>query len=268
MTRRSPLRRPASLAALAAVLLLPACGADDAGTTDPAATGAADADLTGTLTVFGAASLRDVLEEIGASFAAEHDGVDVTYSFAGSSDLVAQVEGGAPADVLVTADETNMDKAVEAELIDGAPLVVASNTLILVTDPDNPLGLTGLDGSLAAADLVVCAPQVPCGRATAALAEDAGATLSPVSEENSVTDVLGKVTSGQADAGVVYATDATLAGDQVGTVEIAGADQVVNYYPAAVVAGSEHAGLARSFITYLGLDAAQDTLAAAGFGAP
>ena len=94
MTRRSPLRRPASLAALAAVLLLPACGADDAGTTDPAATGAADADLTGTLTVFGAASLRDVLEEIGTSFAAEHDGVDVTYSFAGSSDLVAQVEGG------------------------------------------------------------------------------------------------------------------------------------------------------------------------------
>ena len=145
--------------------------------------------------------------------------------------------------------------------------MVTSNTLTLVTAPGNPLGVTGLDG-LGDATLVICAPQVPCGRATAEVADAAGLTLAPVSEENSVTDVLGKVTSGQADAGVVYVTDATLAGDQVATVDIAGADQVVNYYPAAVVAGSENAELARSFITYLGLDAAQDALAAAGFGAP
>lgn len=273
MTRRpNYFRRSAVLATLAAVLLVPACSSNntsaDPTSASPTTAETAESDLFGTLTVFGAASLREVLEEIGTSFTDENSNVEITYSFAGSSDLVAQIEGGAPADVLVTADENNMTKAEEKNLIEGAPLVVASNTLTLVTAPGNPKGITGLDASLDGADLVICAPQVPCGRATATITENEGVTLKPVSEENSVSDVLGKVTSGQADAGVVYVTDATLAGDKVTTVDIVGADKVVNYYPAAVVAGSQNQDLARRFVTYLGLETAQDALAAAGFGQP
>ena len=260
----------ASAAALGALALtLAACSSGGAGAED--ATGSSEADPTAgsdTLTVFAAASLRDVLEPIGDSFAAEHDGTEITYSFAGSSDLVAQIEGGAPADVLVTADERTMTSAVDGGLIDGEPTVVATNVLTIAVPPGNPAGVTGLDSSLDGADLVVCAPQVPCGNATGTLTEDAGVTLTPVSEENSVTDVLGKVTSGQAGAGIVYVTDARGAGDRVETVAIANADAAVNRYPAAPVATSPNLEAARDFVEYLAQPDAQGVLAEAGFGKP
>lgn len=252
----------------------PAATSQDTAT--PAGSSAPDeAAPSDTLTVFAAASLRDVLEPIGEGFTAGQradDGdVEVTYSFAGSSDLVSQLASGAPADVLVTADESSMDTAVEQRLVAGDPTVVATNTLTLVTPAGNPASVTGLDASLEGADLVVCAPQVPCGRATEELAAGQGVTLAPVSEENSVTDVLGKVTSGQADAGIVYRTDARSAEDQVEAIEPAGADEVVNRYPAAVTRaglGGGNVELAADFVEYLTSDEAQSLFADAGFGRP
>lgn len=253
-----------TLAAVAVgTLALAACGGPDDGA-GPAATGG----RSGELTVFAAASLHGVFAEISDLFTTEHPGTEVTFSFAGSSDLVAQLAAGAPADVLATADEATMARAVADGTVMAEPRAFAENVLTLVVPSGNPGEVTGMDASLASADLVVCAPQVPCGRATAALAADLGLTLAPVSEEGSVTDVLGKVTSGQADAGLVYASDAAAAGDAVEAITVEGAEDVVNRYPIAVAAGSDEPGLAAAWVDLVLSEEAQQLLAEAGFGTP
>jgi len=250
VTRRAAL-------ALAATLALAACGGAEE-----------DAPAGGELTVFAAASLSTVYTDLAGLFAEQHPGAEVRFSFAGSSDLVAQLAAGAPADVLATADEQTMDRAVAEGVVEGEPTVVASNVLTLVTPAGNPAGVTGLDGSLDGAALVVCAPQVPCGAATATLADRLGLTLDPVSEEGSVTDVLGKVTTGQADAGLVYASDAAGAGDAVEVVPLDGAEEVVNRYPVAVAASAEEPELAAAWVELVRGEEAQQLFADAGFGAP
>lgn len=256
-------------AALLATAALTACGSvaqPPAGTAAGDATGAGPT-VEGELTVFAAASLVDVAERVSAAVEEEHPGLTVTLSLAGSSDLVAQVLAGAPADVLVTADETTMGRAVEAGVVE-EPAVVALNRPVLVVPAGNPAGVTGLDDSLDDAVLVLCAPQVPCGAAARDLADLAGVTLAPASEELTVTDVLGKVTSGQADAGVVYATDARRAGDAVETVPVPDAGRVTNRYPAAVVAGTDAGAAARAWLATLTGEEGRRVLADAGFELP
>ncbi|MDI3331486.1 MAG: molybdate ABC transporter substrate-binding protein [Micrococcus sp.] len=222
-----------------------------------------------TLTVFAAASLADAFEEIGERFEVEHPGVEVRFNVAGSSSLAQQIRAGAPADVFASADEPTMDRAVEADAVSGSPRPFATNVLALVTPPDNPAGIASLqDAAAEGVDLVVCAPQVPCGAATATLAADAGLALAPVSEESSVTDVLGKVTSGEADAGLVYATDAAAAGDAVHAVRLERAGSAVNTYPIAALAHSEHRELAEAFVEFVLGAPGRQVLRDDGFGAP
>lgn len=254
------------VAALAAALTLTGCaagGAQPAGSVGSSAT-----PTTGTLTVFAAASLRGAFAEIGDGFAAAHPGARVAYNFNGSSSLVDQLKGGAPADVFASADQATMTKAVDASLVAGTPVLFATNTLTLVVAPGNPLKITGLDATLDGRKLVVCAVGVPCGNATKALAANLGVTLKPVSEEQTVTDVLGKVTSGEADAGVVYATDAAAAGARAATVRIPGAEKVVNRYPIAVTANAEEPALASAYIAYVTGPEGQAALAGFAFEAP
>lgn len=221
------------------------------------------------LVVFAAASLTKVFTQLRTRFEAARPGVDVTFTFDGSSGLVDQLQGGAKADVFASADSKTMVRAGEARLTAGAPVVFARNVLTLVVLPGNPAGITGLDESLAGKKLVVCAPEVPCGSATLALAGKLGVTLRPVSEEAKVTDVLGKVaTSGEADAGVVYATDAIGAGAAVDSVAIDDADEVVNDYPISVLAGAAQPDLAEEFIAFVTSTAGRDVLRAAGFRLP
>ncbi|SEI96644.1 molybdate ABC transporter substrate-binding protein [Demequina mangrovi] len=247
---------------VAAVLACALAGCASAASSGPSS-GASPGDAT--LTVFAAASLTGVLDEVADGFEAAHPGVTVATTYAGSSDLAAQILEGAPADVLASADEETM--AEVASLVDGAPTVFATNTLTLVVPEGNPARVTDL-GDLADPDVVsvVCAPQVPCGAATAALAELEDVTLSPSSEEASVTGVLGKVASGQADAGVVYVTDVARAAG-VEAVPIAGADAVVNRYPAAALTDAADPALAAALVAYLAGAEAQAVLADAGFGA-
>ncbi|MFE7629316.1 molybdate ABC transporter substrate-binding protein, partial [Kocuria sp. NPDC057446] len=168
------------------------------------------------LDVHAAASLRDAFTELAGQFEAQHPEVEVSLSFAGSSTLVQQLAEGAPGDVLATADERSMAGAVAAGLVAGEPEVFASNVLTVVVPAGNPAGVRSFrDLAEPGVQVVVCAPQVPCGAAAEQVEEASGVRLSPVSEEGAVTDVLGKVTSGQADAGLVYATDARAAGDAV-----------------------------------------------------
>lgn len=236
-----------------------ACGAEDSAESE---------DLT-QLTVFAAASLKDTFTEIGQQFEAENPGVTVTFNFAGSSDLVAQIQQGAPADVFASADTKNMDKATADDLVEGTPANFATNQLEIATPPDNPADVDSLD-DLTDPDtkVVLCAPEVPCGSAAVGVEEAAGIDISPVSEEQSVTDVLNKVISGEADAGLVYVTDVMSAGDQVTGIKFAESDDVVNTYPIAALSGSENADLAAEFASFVTDAAGQQVLSAAGFGAP
>ena len=218
------------------------------------------------LTVFAAASLKATFTQIGTIFQQENPGSTVTFNFAGSSDLVAQLIAGAPADVFASADTANMTKATDAGLVSGTPLNFATNTLTIVTPPGNPAGITSFaDLAKPGVAVVVCAPQVPCGAAAQKIETNTGVTLTPVSEENSVTDVLGKITSGQADAGLVYVTDASGAGDKVTTVSFPESTTVVNTYPIATLTAATEPSLAMTFVELVTGPEGQQLLAAAGF---
>ena len=248
-------------ATLGGVLIaaLPACGSGGS-----PASGSGE----GTLTVFAASSLTATFTELAEDFEADHDGVDVELSFGGSSDLVAQVQQGAPADVVATADTLNMEKLTAEDLVE-APVDFATNTLRIAVPPGNPASVRTLqDLAEPGLSLVVCAPEVPCGAAAAAVAEEGGVTLSPVSEEQSVTDVLGKVTSGEADAGLVYVSDVLAAGDDVEGVAFPEAQAVMNTYPVAVVADTDLDELAADFVALVTGDRGQAALSDAGFGRP
>ena len=255
-------RRPALL--ITAILLLAgsvtACGDDDSGD------GGTD-DVT--LTVYAAASLTKTFEQIGTEFEKQHDGVTVEFSFGGSADLVAQIQEGAPADVFASADTANMDKLTAEDLQADDPQNFASNTLEIATPPGNPAGITSFaDLAKDGVQVVVCAPEVPCGAATVQAEEATGVTLQPVSEEQSVTDVLAKVTSGEADAGLVYVTDVTGAGDAVTGVPFPESGDIVNTYPIVALKGSDHLDQAEEFVEFVLSPAAQSILEEAGFAQP
>ena len=252
-------------AALFALLALAGC----TGAPAPGPSGGASGGSAGeTLTVFAAASLKGAFGKIGLGFEGERPGVKVTFTFDGSSTLVDQLAGGASADVFAAADEQTMARATSGKLVTGTPRIFATNVLTLVVPAGNPARITGLDASLAGKKLVICAAAVPCGAATQRLAQNLGVTLQPVSTEQKVTDVLGKVTSGEADAGIVYATDAASAGETVVSVAIPGSEKVVNRYPVATTPGAKDSGLAAAFVDYVTGERGQATLAEFGFGAP
>lgn len=252
-----------TLAAAALLTTLAACGSDSESDT------AADQPEATTITVFAAASLKSSFTEIGKKFEAANDGVTVKFNFAGSSDLVAQIQQGAPADVFASADTKNMDKATADDLVEGAPIDFAKNTLQIATPPDNPADVDSLD-DLADKDVkvVICAPEVPCGAAAAGVEKASGVDIKPVSEEQSVTDVLNKVITGEADAGLVYVTDVTGAGDKVNGVTFPESSEVVNTYPIAALTGSENPDVAKVFADFVAGTEGQSVLSAAGFAAP
>lgn len=248
----------AASVAIACAFALTSCGSNDS--TEAGAE---------TLTVFAAASLQNTFTEIGEQFEAVNPGVNVEFSFAGSSSLVTQLVEGAPADVFAAADRKTMEDVVDAGLAAGEPVDFATNVLTIVTESGNPENITSLeDLTREGLSVVVCAPQVPCGAATERVEESSGATLTPVSEESSVTDVLGKVTSGQADAGLVYVTDAKDAGESVTAIPFPESAGAVNTYPIARLADTDNAELAAEFVDFVTGEQGRAILAEAGFGAP
>jgi molybdate transport system substrate-binding protein len=249
--------RSALVASVALAVLLPLSACSGGSEVEPK-----------TLTVYAASSLTTAFEELGETFEGEHDGVEVELSFAGSSDLVAQIQQGAPADVFASADEANMAKLVAGDLAAGDPVVFATNTLQIAVPPGNPAGVTSLDDLAGDLNLVVCAPEVPCGAAAAQVAEAGAVALRPVSEEQSVTDVLNKVASGEADAGLVYVTDVRGAGDAVEGIAFPEAESVVNRYPIVPVVDAEQPDLAQDFVDLVTSDEGRDVLREAGFGLP
>lgn len=218
-----------------------------------------------TLTVLAAASLTDVFEDLATGFEEEH-GVDVEFSFGSSSALADQAADGAPGDVLATADETSMEVALDAGAAED-PEAFATNRLVIVTPPDNPAGISGLD-DLDEAVWVRCADDVPCGRIAVAELDEAGVDAEPASLEEDVRATLDKVVSGEADAGLVYASDAVSAGTDVATVPIDGAQAPLTSYFVAGLAQSEDADLAAAWVDLVTGQEGQAALTEAGFTSP
>ena len=267
--------RRAAIAAVSmlSVLSLAACGGSASNSSTGAASGAASASAsggagkaTGKVTVLAAASLQGAFEEIEKTVEKDNPGLDVTFDFQGSQDLVSSLAGGNSADVLATANNSTMKTAADQKLV-GNQTEFATNVLTLIVPKGNPKKITGLDSSLDGANLVICAPEVPCGEATQKLSSALGVTLNPASEEQKVTDVRGKVESGEADAGIVYTTDAAAAKDKADKIDIPDGG-VVNHYPIAQTASPENAAGAKVFIDAVTGKTGQEVLAKYGFGKP
>ncbi len=220
-----------------------------------------------TVQVLAAASLTEVFTGLAEDFEADHAGVEVELVLGSSTDLAEMAADGAPGDVLATADEASMQVAVDAGVTSSDPAVFAENRLVLVTAPGNPDGIDSLD-DLADVTWVRCADDVPCGRVALSLLDGAGVSAEPVSLEVDVKATLEKVTAGEVDAGLVYASDAVSAGDAVEVVPIQGADDVPAVYHVAPLAQSGDADLATGWVELVRSDEGRAALDAAGFSAP
>lgn len=247
-----------ALPVVTACLLLAACSSGSADT--------GDADKSA-LVVLAASSLTEAFGELEQSYEREHPEVDVQVSYDSSSTLAQQVLEGAPADVLATADEQTMASVTDEALTGGEPVPFASNILTLVTPVDDPGGVcdvTDLDS--ADVTFAVCVPDAPCGQAAQALLALDDVAASPTTEQENVKSVLTQVTTGQVDAGLVYVTDAQAAGDQVRTVAIENASEVVNSYPIAVLADAADPSAARAWVDLVTSPEGQRVLKSYGFG--
>lgn len=232
-----------------------------------AACGGADGDDKTELNILAAASLTEVFTELETEFEKEHDDVDVKLSFGSSTTLAEQANDGAPADILATADETSMDLAVDGGSATGDPTLFATNALVLVVPADNPADIESL-ADLKGVDWVRCADDVPCGRVAQAVLEKNDFTEEAASLEVDVKAVLTKVSSGEADAGFVYATDAQAAGDDVIAIDVPKSEEELTSYFVAPLEQTEDADLGAEWMDLMDSEFGQKVLRDAKFGQP
>ncbi|MFF8995584.1 molybdate ABC transporter substrate-binding protein [Streptomyces sp. NPDC014983] len=253
-----------------ALLALSACSSSSASSNGAAATSASgSAQLSGTVTVFAAASLQESFTALGKEFERQHPGTRVGFSFGGSDTLAASITGGAPADVFAAASPRTMATVTNAGDAAGPPVTFVRNQLEIATLPGNPAEVASLkDLTKPGLKVVLCDRTVPCG-AAARKALDAGhLTLTPVSYEQDVKSALNKVELKEADAAVVYRTDVHAAGDKVEGVEFPESAKAVNDYPIALLKNARNAETAKAFIALVRSAEGQKVLGAAGFLRP
>ncbi|WP_417364337.1 molybdate ABC transporter substrate-binding protein [Glutamicibacter arilaitensis] len=248
MRVRWPLALRCTVLATVAGLFLTGCSASGNSTGEP-------------ITIAAAASLQGAFEQISEEFTAEHPEVQISsITYDGSSTLATQILEGANVDVFASADERNMSEVTEAGF-GHEPVIFASNTLVIAVPQDNPADIDSLQ-DLSQATMVLCAPQVPCGAASQRLLEASGVQVTPASQEQNVTAVLQKVAAGEADAGLVYATD-VLDDGNVAAIVPDGAEDIVNTYPIAAL--GENPG-AQAFVDFVSSERGQQILEEHGFG--
>lgn len=260
------MRRLALTTAVAASVALALTGC---ATAAPAATPTTHgpAALHGTVIVAAAASLQAAFDTSIVQFEKEYPGVQVKPSYDGSSTLATQIIGGAPVDVFASADEATMKLVTDKDLAE-TPVTFARNTLVIVVPKNNPGDVRDLaDLANPRVTVVLCAPAVPCGAASRTLLQNQGVKVTPASDEQNVTAVLTKVRTGEADAGLVYVTDAKTT-DQVQAITPKGAADVVNTYPIAVLKDAPNPAAARAFVRFVTGRAGQAILAKYGFQKP
>jgi molybdate transport system substrate-binding protein len=232
-----------NLCLLVSAFVLAACGS---------AAASPGTSLSGTASVFAAASLTDSFKALGTAFQAAHSGTTVQFNFAGTPTLVTQIEQGAASDVFASADTTNMDKLKADGFSSGDPKVFAHNKLEIVVAAGNPKGITVLaDLAKPGVIYITEAATVPAGKYALQILDKAGVKVTPKSLETDVKSVISKVELGEADAGIVYVTDVTAAGSKVTGVPIPDSVNVIATYPIVAVKGTKNANLANAFIAYV-----------------
>jgi molybdate transport system substrate-binding protein len=226
--------------------------------------------LSGSITVSAASSLTEAFTKMGTDFQKLNKGTAVTFNFAASSTLVQQIQGGAPADVFASADGANMQKLVSGKQVTAEPVDFASNLLTIVVKPGNPKGVKSVADLPNVGIVSLCASTVPCGKYAAQMFTQDGVTVPPdkTTLGQDVKATLSAVSQGDADAGVVYVTDAKAAGKTVAQVKIPASLNVLAVYPIAPLASSENASLAKAWVKYVTSPAGQKTLKSFGFLPP
>jgi molybdate transport system substrate-binding protein len=231
--------------------------------------GATKDKLSGEVTVFAASSLTDSFKAIARDFKKRYPDVTVKFNFDSSSNLAAQIEQGAPADVFASADDATIQKTIDSGELVPPPVVFAKNRLQVAVERGNPKHIRSLaDLARPGLDVVLCADQVPCGKYAAQVLRNAGVTVSPVSKEENAKAALAKVSLGEADAAIVYVTDVTAARGRVAGVRIPDRQNVIATYPAGVLRSRRNAEAAKAWVVFLQEDRTRKTLKRFGFLAP
>ncbi|MFI8081237.1 molybdate ABC transporter substrate-binding protein [Kitasatospora sp. NPDC086009] len=271
----------AAAAALALSLGVTACGSDGgdkasggsstaaptAGADTPASTGAAR--VSGPITVFAAASLKETFTDLGKTFEAANPGAKVTFNFGGSSSLATSINSGAPADVFAAASPATMKTVTDAGGATGEPKTFVRNTLTIAVPKGNPKHVAGLNDLTApGVKVALCAKEVPCGAAALTALKAADVNLTPVTLEQDVKGALTKVELGEVDASLVYRTDVKADAAKIDGVDFPEAARAVNDYPIAALAKAPNKDGAAAFVAYIQSPEAQQVLTAAGFQAP
>ncbi|MGK9464032.1 molybdate ABC transporter substrate-binding protein [Streptomyces sp. G6] len=267
-TRRIRRSLRASGAGAAVLLAFSACS-PSTGSEQDADSAGSSADISGQVTVFAAASLKESFTTLGEKFEQQHPGTEVTFNFGGSDSLAAGITSGAPADVFASASPKTMATVTDAGVTAGEPSTFVRNQLEIATLPGNPEGISTLkDLTASGLKVVLCDQAVPCGAATRKALEAGGLELTPASYEQDVKAALTKVELKEADAAVVYRTDVKAAGDKVTGVDFPEAAEAVNDYPIAVLKGAPNAGAAKAFVELVKSGQGQRVLTDAGFRTP
>ncbi|MEU9312820.1 molybdate ABC transporter substrate-binding protein [Streptomyces sp. NPDC048256] len=266
--------RPMQVAALGvtALLALSACSSsDDSSSTNSgsSASAAASDQLSGKVTVFAAASLKESFTTLGKEFEKAHPGTKVTFSFGGSDSLAASITGGAPADVFASASPKTMAIVTDAGDASGTPATFVRNQLEIATLPGNPDKIASLkDLTKSSLKVVLCDKTVPCGAAAQKALDASKLKLTPVSYEQDVKAALTKVELKEADAAVVYTTDVHAAGDKVEGVEFPESTDAINDYPIVQLKDAQNTAAAKAFIALVQSAEGQKVLTEAGFLQP
>ncbi|MFF0593502.1 molybdate ABC transporter substrate-binding protein [Streptomyces antibioticus] len=269
--RRTPRTLRAAGAGVAVLLALSACSSSDdsdSAGSSPSASGGSEK-LSGTVTVFAAASLKESFTTLGKEFEKAHPGTKVTFNFGGSDSLAASITGGAPADVFASASPKTMKIVTDAKDNATEPVTFVRNQLEIATLPGNPDNITSLkDLTKSGLKVVLCDKEVPCGAAAQKALDASGLKLTPVSYEQDVKSALTKVELKEADAAVVYKTDVNAAGDKVEGVDFPESADAVNDYPIALLKDAPNADAAEAFIALVQSPEGQKVLTGAGFLQP
>ncbi|MFD8000185.1 molybdate ABC transporter substrate-binding protein [Streptomyces mirabilis] len=272
-TRRTRTRtlRVAGVGA-AALLALSACSSSDSSSnSSPKSDTSASSSpkLSGTVTVFAAASLKESFTTLGKEFEKANPGTKVTFNFAGSDALAASITGGAPADVFAAASPKTMAIVTDKKDAATTPATFVRNQLEIATLPGNPDKVASLkDLTKSGLKVVLCDKTVPCGAAAQKALDASNLKLTPASYEQDVKSALTKVELKEADAAVVYKTDVKAAGDKVEGVEFPESAKAINEYPIALLKDAPNAEAAKAFIALVQSAEGQKVLTAAGFLQP
>ncbi|MFI5572171.1 molybdate ABC transporter substrate-binding protein [Streptomyces sp. NPDC051740] len=267
MPRSHRTRRIAGAGAAAAVLVLSGCSASGSDSSASAESGGQD--ITGTVTVFAAASLKESFTTLGERFEKEHPGTEVTFNFGGSDGLAAGIDSGAPADVFAAASARTMKLVTDEGLTAGSPSTFVRNRLEIAAAPGNPHAIDSLEDLTASGlKVVLCDGTVPCGAAARTALTAGGVELEPVSYEQDVKSALTKVRLKEADAALVYRTDVKAAGDKVEGVEFPESAEAVNDYPIARLENAPNPSAAKAFVALVKSAEGQKVLGEAGFLKP